>query len=64
MHWSKHVLYCNGNSRNTLPIMISGFELVRRVLDLFWFSIVAIVFMLVAFGIAFMLTWFILTGMP
>jgi len=64
VYWSKHTLYCNGNGRNTLPIMISGFELVRRVLDLFWFSIVAIVFMLVAFGIAFMLTWFILTGMP
>lgn len=44
--------------------MIDGFELVRRVLDLFWFSIVAIVFILVAFGIAFMLTWFILTGVP
>jgi len=44
--------------------MIDGFELISRLIDLFWFSIVAIVFMLVAFGIAFMLTWFILTGMP
>lgn len=40
------------------------FELIGTLVDLFWFTIVATVFMLVAFGIAFMLTWFMLSGMP
>jgi len=40
------------------------FELIGTTVDLFWFTIAAAVFMLVAFLIAFMLTWFVLTGMP